>query len=928
LLECFQSFFSSVSCCNFSCQDINLVEFSSKILKLTADALAEFKLPPAESKSLLFINLQRQLLQSIGSSLTLSQAIKTSENLNSMLVPGLISGSRVGNAAVCASIVNLLALLGRKILYDSQLEKQQEQQFSQQLWNIAGGLLQLQTRGASSGFKTSASSDISFLLFDFYRVDSTSQRGSNLWTFSSTSQRKELGANFSIQKSIFSDTTLLDVVVAVQEFAWKTSDPNLISIPASTSISVSKKFFIVGAVYGLKIFDANSGYTAIHTLNPCMIVSITFDSLMVRQWVPQQRFAKVAIASYHSTSMMYSSDTCQTIAVEQDRVQSCCVNISQFAVKITPDATICGDGFADVENGEECDDGNLVDGDGCTKNCVIEKFYKCERSIPGLCTIVPANVTATCIPPLTCNGHGLYKGGSACICEASYFRANCSLKSTPLAVPAPFQNGVVQLLAVGLQFLLTSTPPIASATIAAFNDSDVQEQTPLIENIKSGDIVRSNQKIQFEFNPPIEPKDSIISIKLNVTGFSHWIGNPMLVNSNYSFFCLKLGSCLWTRMQSSINNNYVIQVTISSVDLPVIQRCAIFEFIPAYDPAVPGPADVSSLLVVYIGSASLAAALIAFLAWRKYKQFQAAKKDVQTSSHVHPECDVQANITPSKPSLSPIEQASVDDQLQIPSLPRELIEMDDLNVDVSVSDDAILSTVMQIDQSPLSETMSPVSPNRTLSLSPSGQKELRRQVSPPAAPRTPDGRRRPKVRSPLTQDIQGNSVDLKKSAQAPPQEKIRAAKSLSPTDRPSLKLLPQSMPATIRPQPSRRFPKTVASARDLQLVPSSQGTREARTGLSPTPKISTAVGASVTPGVPRIQRARVLRDVDDDMSPPRARIGLSDASIEHSPLLISGSAISLARSSLRDRQGDENESGVFQSAAIDIDNISLPRFFF
>ena len=136
------------------------------------------------------------------------------------------------------------------------------------------------------------------------------------------------------------------------------------------------------------------------------------------------------------------------------------------------------------------------------------------------------------------------------------------------------------------------------------------------------------------------------------------------------------------------------------------------------------------------------------------------------------------------------------------------------------------------------------------------------------------------------------------------------------------------MPATIRPQPSRRFPKTVASARDLQLVPSSQGTREARTGLSPTPKISTAVGASVTPGVPRIQRARVLRDVDDDMSPPRARIGLSDASIEHSPLLISGSAISLARSSLRDRQGDEIESGVFQSAAIDIDNISLPRFFF
>jgi hypothetical protein len=73
--------------------------------------------------------------------------------------------------------VNLLALLGRKILYDSQLIAKQEQLFSQQLWSISGGLLQLQTRGASPGYKVSASSEISFLSFDFYRVDSTSQRG-------------------------------------------------------------------------------------------------------------------------------------------------------------------------------------------------------------------------------------------------------------------------------------------------------------------------------------------------------------------------------------------------------------------------------------------------------------------------------------------------------------------------------------------------------------------------------------------------------------------------------------------------------------------------------------------------------------------------------------------------------------------------------
>ena len=32
----------------------------------------------------------------------------------------------------------------------------------------------------------------------------------------------------------------------------------------------------------------------------------------------------------------------------------------------------CGDGTLDIEFGEECDDGNNVNGDGCSRNCEIE----------------------------------------------------------------------------------------------------------------------------------------------------------------------------------------------------------------------------------------------------------------------------------------------------------------------------------------------------------------------------------------------------------------------------------------------------------------------------------------------------------------------------------------------------------------------------
>jgi cysteine-rich repeat protein len=889
-------------------------------LQFTADALAEFKLPPAESKALMFISLQRQLLQSIGSSLTLSQALKTSENLDSMLVPGLLSGSRDDNVAVCSSVVNLLALLGRKILYDAQLNSKQEQLFSQQLWNIAGGLLQLQTRSVSPGFKISVSSDVSFLSFDMYRVDSTSQRGSNVWIFSSASQRRELGATFSIPKMVVSDTSIVDVIVAVQEFAWKTIDPNYMATAGSKIVSSSKKFNLVGAIYGLKIFDSKFRDKSLEMLDQCMNLTISFDSLRVRQWVPQQRFAKVSIASYDSSSMMYSSENCLTTSVGADYVQSCCKTVSQFAVKVTPDATICGDGFADVEYGEECDDGNLIDGDGCDKTCAIEKFYKCERLIPNLCIIVPTNVSTTCIPPRTCNGQGIYSGGSACVCEPSYFRANCSLKLAPIAAPSLLQLGNTNVVAPGLHISMASTLAISSVKIAAFNDSDVQERGNFRENGQVGETFRSTQ-IQFELSPPIHLKDATISMKFNVSGFVNWVGSPMLLKSNYSFFCLKPSACLWSQMRSTIIADYVMQVAINANDLPILQRCAIFEFSPLLAPRIPEPIDDSSLLVVFIGSGAFALAVIAFVVIRKYRQMQAAKaavaKDVVA---VGSGSDIQATGAASKASLSPVISASADLQ-QIQSSPRELAEIEDLNLQLDLEDSSILATILGMEQLPSSPiTKSPVLLNQSMSLSPSsGQMSSQRPVSPPAVPRTPDGRRRPKLKTSLTPAGQTNLFGIQSSSNFTQQEKLRAAKSLSPTDRLSSKsFITSSFPIT-RAEPSRR-----SGTSEIKSVQISAGGRVKMTGVSPPPKViaAAAIPTSTSPiGVSRIHRARVLRDADDDLSPPRGRIVLSDLSPLTPRVSMPRAAVSLeTESTLRDR--GSNPHDVFQASAIDIENPS------
>jgi len=38
----------------------------------------------------------------------------------------------------------------------------------------------------------------------------------------------------------------------------------------------------------------------------------------------------------------------------------------------------CGNGELDIAEGEECDDNNHIDGDGCSAYCVVEVGFICE----------------------------------------------------------------------------------------------------------------------------------------------------------------------------------------------------------------------------------------------------------------------------------------------------------------------------------------------------------------------------------------------------------------------------------------------------------------------------------------------------------------------------------------------------------------------
>ncbi len=71
-----------------------------------------------------------------------------------------------------------------------------------------------------------------------------------------------------------------------------------------------------------------------------------------------------------------------------------CLNISY---------TGCGDGMYSAANAEQCDDGNLVSGDGCSSTCQIENLYQCT-AVAGQLSVCT---------PIVC-GNGIINPGEQC----------------------------------------------------------------------------------------------------------------------------------------------------------------------------------------------------------------------------------------------------------------------------------------------------------------------------------------------------------------------------------------------------------------------------------------------------------------------------------------------------------------------------------
>ena len=60
-------------------------------------------------------------------------------------------------------------------------------------------------------------------------------------------------------------------------------------------------------------------------------------------------------------------------------VNGSCVCIDHYTPVNGVCTEICGDGLKFNSSSYACDDGNLVDLDGCSSTCQVENYYRCEN---------------------------------------------------------------------------------------------------------------------------------------------------------------------------------------------------------------------------------------------------------------------------------------------------------------------------------------------------------------------------------------------------------------------------------------------------------------------------------------------------------------------------------------------------------------------
>jgi cysteine-rich repeat protein len=169
-------------------------------------------------------------------------------------------------------------------------------------------------------------------------------------------------------------------------------------------------------IFGVKVTEKNSMYR-ITKIAKKVLEDTTFNTNFYDFGVQLNRFFGLTVlpgSCYCGTLDRFNSIKGILLDMRGMKVDRC-IDLPMFG---------CGDSRLAARNDEQCDDGNLVTGDGCSKDCKVEAWWQCsqiegERSIctPKLCGNGLVDTGEECDDGNAVNGDGCT---SACIEERGY----------------------------------------------------------------------------------------------------------------------------------------------------------------------------------------------------------------------------------------------------------------------------------------------------------------------------------------------------------------------------------------------------------------------------------------------------------------------------------------------------------------------------
>jgi cysteine-rich repeat protein len=182
--------------------------------------------------------------------------------------------------------------------------------------------------------------------------------------------------------------------VLIHANASSALDGSAIAVLLSYGI-VSKVSTILGTFY-TAVVDF-SVYRSVTSSNTTILIEFPIDEIMI-QILSSDKFLSNDILRMKSKVQSWDFSErrwmqrpfCVVIEANLNETRSVTARCSlssgsPTAISFDPEQSICSDGY--ITGAESCDDGNLIDGDGCSSDCGVERGWKCQFG-PSKCEIL------------------------------------------------------------------------------------------------------------------------------------------------------------------------------------------------------------------------------------------------------------------------------------------------------------------------------------------------------------------------------------------------------------------------------------------------------------------------------------------------------------------------------------------------------------